>query len=177
MKRKNGEKQNDNLVLERINEIRNALNLELYDSALALALTLPDICGKVEYPREQSSKKRYTDWFINFAEPFFTANTIILPGNQHADYIWLTAMECWALRCSVLHAGNYDVEGVSLKQVRLHAHLRNGENYSHTVRDSQHADWDVICLCNTLCDAVIKYYDNIDDRSRFAVDAVKLYTW
>ena len=37
-------------VLEKINAIRVALEKECYLPALALALTLPDICGQIEYP-------------------------------------------------------------------------------------------------------------------------------
>lgn len=35
-----------------VHEIRMALSHELHLSALALALTLPDTCGKAEYPNE-----------------------------------------------------------------------------------------------------------------------------
>lgn len=41
---------------EKILQIQKALNAEAYFPALALTLTLPDICGQVEYPTENSSK-------------------------------------------------------------------------------------------------------------------------
>ena len=40
------------LINRIVHEIRMALSHELYLSALALALTLPDTCGKAEYPNE-----------------------------------------------------------------------------------------------------------------------------
>ena len=46
----------------RLKEIRQALQNELYHCALALALTLPDICGKHELP-DVAVKSRYTKWF------------------------------------------------------------------------------------------------------------------
>ena len=45
-----------------VHEIRMALSHELYLSALALALTLPDTCGKAEYPNEDYNGVRYKNW-------------------------------------------------------------------------------------------------------------------
>ena len=46
-----------------VQEIRKALENELYFVALSSALTLPDICGKAAYPDERSSRKRYISWY------------------------------------------------------------------------------------------------------------------
>ena len=51
------------MVIRLIQDIRKALENELYFVALSSALTLPDICGKAAYPQEQSSKKRYILWY------------------------------------------------------------------------------------------------------------------
>lgn len=45
-----------------VHEIRMALSHELYLSALALALTLPDTCGRAEYPNEKRNGIRYKNW-------------------------------------------------------------------------------------------------------------------
>lgn len=47
---------------EKIREIEKALNCGCYHCALALALTIPDICGQVAYSNmksRQDSSKRY----------------------------------------------------------------------------------------------------------------------
>ena len=51
------------MVQKIVDDIRVALNNDLYFVALSAAMTLPDICGKAEYPGEKSSKKRYIDWY------------------------------------------------------------------------------------------------------------------
>ena len=51
------------MVQRIVDDIRAALDHDLYFAALSTALTLPDICGKAEYPNEKSSKKRYIDWY------------------------------------------------------------------------------------------------------------------
>ena len=48
-----------------IEEINKALENELYFSALSLALTLPDICGKAEYP-DKGSTSRYQLWYDEY---------------------------------------------------------------------------------------------------------------
>ena len=45
-----------------VHEIRIALSHELHLSALALALTLPDTCGKAEYPNKDYNGVRYKNW-------------------------------------------------------------------------------------------------------------------
>lgn len=47
---------------DRLQEIENLLSSKFYQAALALALTVPDICGKVEFPKE-GVHDRYTKWF------------------------------------------------------------------------------------------------------------------
>ena len=54
-------------MIERIiKEINLSLENECYLSALGMALTLPDICGKAEYPNEKSTTKRYIEWFNTY---------------------------------------------------------------------------------------------------------------
>ncbi|MFR0968762.1 MAG: hypothetical protein ACLSEV_05645 [Coprococcus sp.] len=44
------------MVQRIVDDIRAALDHDLYFAALSTSLTLPDICGKAEYPNEKSSK-------------------------------------------------------------------------------------------------------------------------
>lgn len=167
----------NSIFQNKIAEIRKALELELYNCALIVALTLPDICGKVEYPFENKANCRYKCWFDKYAMPLFTVTATTLPRNEMVGYTFFTSEECWALRCSVLHAGNYNIEKVDLANVSFHAHKRNGENYSHYVRDSYSADFDVIQICETLCSAAEQFYLKIRDKSQLDVDEIRIVTW
>lgn len=53
---------------KRIQEARKCLDNGLYEAALALALTLPDICGQVEYSAIKKVGERYTKWIDNFMD-------------------------------------------------------------------------------------------------------------
>ena len=57
-------------ALDRINEIEFALKNKMYQSALALTLTLPDICGQVEMPSAKV-KARYELWFNQYVAPLY----------------------------------------------------------------------------------------------------------
>ena len=170
------ERHQDSILQNKISEIRRALDLELYNCALAIALTLPDVCGKVEFPNSKT-KERYKAWFNKYAQSYFVSVATVLPGEQLKKYTWLTANECYALRCAVLHAGDYNVENIEVSLILLHAHKRNGKNYSHTVRDSKYIDADVIDLCDRLCLAAEEYYNSVEDKDRFDLDEVRIDTW
>lgn len=161
--------------LNLIDEIRKALELDLYNCALALTLTLPDICGKVEYPNEKS-KKRYINWLENYATSFFTEPTLLLPSEENIEYTWLLKEECYALRCAVLHSGNYELNEVGLIKVEIHVHKKDGENYSHIVKGEHYVDWDLIKLCETLCNAAEEYYLNSSDKNKFDVSEIRIDT-
>lgn len=97
MERK-GEKSMINRIID---EINSALDHNLYFSALALALVLPDSCAKVEFPAVKSSKKRYKDWYKRYVgDSIFDANGL---PNIDEDV-------AYSLRCSFLHEGNPNVE-------------------------------------------------------------------
>ena len=51
---------------DRLQEIKNILDSRLFRSALILALTIPDICGRIEYPGISEDKKgtRYANYEI-----------------------------------------------------------------------------------------------------------------
>ncbi|MDD6204273.1 MAG: hypothetical protein PUC05_04715 [Firmicutes bacterium] len=167
----------NDIFLNKIIEIKKALSAELYNCALALSLTLPDVCGKIEFPNEALPGNRYKKWFSSYATTYFTTKATSLPSEEIVEYAWLSAEECWALRCAFLHAGNFDVDHVSLANIRIHAHKRDGENYSHMVRDSKYVDWDVIKLCKNLCSAAEQYYHSVEDKTPFILDEVGIETW
>ncbi len=164
------------MLIRKINEIRSALEMGLYNRAFAMALTLPDICGKVEFP-DLSVKLRYTKWFKTYAEPLFTVKTKRVPDNENVQYTWLSAKECYALRCAFLHAGNYETKDVDLLEIEIHAHSKNSDFSTHTYKSTSKAKWDVVLLCENLCNATETYYQNSPDKNAFDLNEVKIVEW
>ncbi|MGK5079659.1 hypothetical protein [Janthinobacterium sp. HLX7-2] len=88
-----------------IDATRFALKDENWYAALALALTLPDICGRIAYPQlKKMSEKRTTLWFDKYLAPYYkigvSANIQLMRGGDF-----------YALRCAYLHQGEFDLVG------------------------------------------------------------------
>lgn len=102
-------------MIEKIKDINIALNNNSYLSALALSLTLPDICGKIEYPDFKNNKgkrlvgKQYAAWFDDWVSHYYADNTVWTEDGK-AINPFFTGRMCYSLRCSFLHAGNSDIE-------------------------------------------------------------------
>jgi hypothetical protein len=103
-------------LIEKIKDIKNALTNKSYLSALALSLTLPDICGKIEYPYLKNKRgnrnvgEQYAAWFDDWVNQYFTDNTGWTEDGSKANNPYFTGEMCYSLRCSFLHAGNSDIK-------------------------------------------------------------------
>lgn len=89
------------MMLQLIDDVNKALDAGCYFSALTLALTFPDICGKVEYPKKRTGD-RYKDWYdenVGMYEqcPCKQFNETPMP--------YLIGEVVYSLRNSLLHQG------------------------------------------------------------------------
>ena len=149
-------------MLDRIKEIRSCINDKHYEAALALSLTLPDICGQVEYPGETEVGRRYKDWIDNFVDDSaFDANFYarVFEG--------MTPSRIYKLRCSFLHSGNDDLQNESVDEFylitpELAAQKQSGYIYGtrkETDGSLHHTiEVDIVYLCEVLCASAEKYY-------------------
>ena len=69
--------------------------------ALFIALSLPDICGKLNLPNEPGSQRRYAAWFDRYVRPKYTHKV----GAYGHEKVFLSGNDCYALRCAFLHEG------------------------------------------------------------------------
>lgn len=97
------------MIIRLVQDVRKALENELYFVALGSALTLPDICGKVAYPDELSSRKRYISWYDEEIGKYEKS-----PEDKE-NMPYLSGDVIYSLRCSFLHEGNPNVNSDSLK--------------------------------------------------------------
>ena len=94
------------MILRIIDETEKALSHDLYFAALNLALTLPDICGKAEYPNLRTGE-RYKKWYdenvgVTEKPPKCTEDEPEMP--------YLSGEVVYSLRCSLLHEGNPNLQ-------------------------------------------------------------------
>ena len=157
-----------------VSEIRKALSHELHLSALALALTLPDTCGKAEYPDEKHNGMRYRNWCNQY---------VITDRNDSpygCDMPYLSEEIIYSLRNSLLHQSTPNVVQSSIHESRckvdkfeLVTHDENDANGDLSMvaygKNMQivHRELKVHIshLCYILCIAAEKYYR--DNKEKF----------
>jgi hypothetical protein len=86
-------------VLIVIEEIEKALEAERFLSALALALTLPDICGRAAAAAPKSTGKQYVAWYDAHITPYYEPDFPEL-----GEYPKFDGVACYKLRCTLLHS-------------------------------------------------------------------------
>ncbi|MBE5766690.1 MAG: hypothetical protein E7335_05975 [Clostridiales bacterium] len=94
-----------------VDDINRALDNECLLSALALALTIPDVCGKAEWP-EKRNGRRYIDWFDTYVG---VSERCTCEECQKAQMPYLSGEVVYSLRNCFLHQGTLDIEPIKVK--------------------------------------------------------------
>jgi hypothetical protein len=135
------------------NSIRISLEAGDWYGALMTALTLPDICGRMENP-EEGSNRRYARWFTEWVEPDYTMDSF---GDKH---IFLSGNDCYALRCCLLHEGGENIEEQRARDALDNFHFieppSNG-NIFHKLQSNNSLLLRVDIFCNDVANAVDKW--------------------
>lgn len=94
------------MIEQIIDDVNRALDNEAYLAALTLVLTLPDICGKAQYP-EAAVGKRYIDWYDEHIGKFEQCTC------EHCKEVqmpYLSGEVIYNLRNSMLHQGTPNID-------------------------------------------------------------------
>ena len=103
------------MLIQIIDEIKKSIDNECYIAALMLALSIPDVCGKAEYPYA-SITKRYIQWYNTYVGKYEK------PLSPYGDDMPYASGELiYNLRNSLFHQGtpNIDVEKVKEERCRV----------------------------------------------------------
>jgi hypothetical protein len=130
--------------------IEQALVTHNYYAALALGLTMPDVCGKIQAPTV-SSKARYRAWFKKYMQPQYTR---VAGGKKH---VFLSAEDAYALRCSYLHAGSDSISNQRIRKALTSFHFTepgsDGGTWHRNQKNSV-LQLQVDIFCREMCEAV-----------------------
>ena len=171
--------------LHRIEEVE--LNIEdgRWQSALALALTLPDICGGIAFPeivkryrdgravldRNQRPTRdvgnQYIRWFDTYAAPFFKVS-----AQDISPYI--CGERCWQLRCEYLHQNKGFTNTDDNTSIRFHLGVNCGTSVCQLDRISSANSLtdiriDIEQFCRRMCRAVRAYYEAVHTEKDFNI--------
>ncbi|WP_156921021.1 hypothetical protein [Fundidesulfovibrio putealis] len=164
--------------------VRAAIAQQNWYGALALALTLPDICGRLEDPSVKS-KPRYKRWWDKYVAIRYTCpyvdevavRSLLSSGDakglrdhifhQQATRPLLSSNDAYALRCAYLHQGGDVIEGQRVRDMVNRFHVitppQSGSCHSNMFKilNPEGADStlevQVDRLCNDICDGVEKW--------------------
>jgi len=173
--------------LDRIEEIELNVRDERWQSALALALTLPDICGGIAFA---DVVKRYRDgrimldrqgvpvrdvggqyvrWYDTYAAPFFK-----LKEEDERPYI--CGPRCWQLRCEYLHQNKGFLNSESEPASRFHLGVNCGTSVCQATEEPHQAQDGIIDIridieqfCLRMCCAARSYYEQAQQTEDFSL--------
>ncbi len=175
-------------MLDKIKDINLALKNKSYLSALALSLTLPDICGKIEYPHfkkrngDRNIGKQYASWFDDWVNQYFADDTGWTEDFAKAKNPYFTGDMCYSLRCSFLHNGNSDIKNWGDKEDADFHYLYefrlsvsggvdtkslswdNQTNINSKIIKTKKVSVDIDKLCECICLAAERYYREKDPQ-------------
>jgi len=133
--------------------------------ALALPLPLSDICAKVFQSEtgRHSNKEQYIKWFDKYVVPIYAPLGKI-------DKSFVTGKICYLLRCSFLHAGNFDLE---MENIYFNIHSRRKSekqgypDLKKEVNGKTIIDIDAVGLCNAICEVAKSLYNDTENKDLF----------
>lgn len=101
-----------------IDETKKCLECNNHLAALIVALTIPDVCGKVLYPNDRNGQ-RYKKWFDlyigNYEQCPFDKDK---PKEEQMPY--MNGEVFYKLRCAMLHEGSDDISNkISIDEFNL----------------------------------------------------------
>ena len=152
-----------------VTEIKKSLSNKLYFPALSLALTIPDICGSVEFPNKQIYE-RYIGWYDKYIGKYLKEISENVPG----DRPYLSGEIVYNLRNTFLHNGRpgVDVKKIKDENNQIKKFLlfvgdsRGMQEIAISSKDLGKAlIIDITYLCDLLCDSATEYYKN--NRGKF----------
>lgn len=97
------EKERGILINKLVEEIRKSLDNDIYLSALIIALTLPDICGKAAFPNYKPSD-RYIKWYDDYIGQYEMTEGFNIDGIPYTSGLII-----YNLRNSLMHEGNPNI--------------------------------------------------------------------
>ena len=154
--------------------VRAALRAHNWYAALALALTLPDICAGLEGTHTKSSAARYIAWCESYLVPMYTARV----GRSRSEHTFIEAGDCYALRCALLHEGSDSIVNQRAQQALSNFRFIAYPSDDPVVHCNQFNDVLVLqvnVFCEDICKAVDQWVSEVvasDDEIRERVDGL-----
>lgn len=165
-----------------INALEVSVETENWYGTLFIALTLPDICGKIEYPEFRRPGRRYEEWFNKYMVKFYQSETRLA---MHSDqrlaaiqnsipphigkrkkFAFMTGKDLYALRCAYLHEGSDELTNQEVKETLKRFIFRqppNGCTFHNNLREGEALQIQVSVFAEEVIKAIKNWLDDIKD--------------
>lgn len=143
--------------------VESALRSQNWETALSLALALPDIAGRVEYP-DLGSGRRYSLWFDQYVGHRYSHEI----GADKTLHVFLSGDDCYALRCAYLHEGSSDITQQRARKALdsfLFSKPFPGANI-HCNQSGNKLQLQVDIFCNDIIDGVHQWLSDISGTAK-----------
>ncbi|UPO98443.1 hypothetical protein [Cetobacterium somerae] len=143
--------------------ILNSLKEKNWYAALTVSLLIPDICGNLEFPHEQVGK-RYKQWVEKYLQDKYTSYV----GADRKKIIFLSAQDCYNLRCSLVHAGSDKVSDKAVKDSlsKFHFVIPDERLIIHNNLINDALQLDIGIFCRDMCNSLDEWLNDIDDTTK-----------
>lgn len=143
-----------------IEAVENSLSSQNWYGALFIALSLPDICGKMETP-DKFSGERYISWFDRYMLEKYSPKI----GAQHIKHTFLNGSDCYALRCALLHEGVGDISAQKAQSVleRFHFVFPPQGGMIHCNQSNNVLQLQVDIFCKDVCKGVSAWLNEVSE--------------
>jgi hypothetical protein len=137
--------------------IKHSIKNDNMYAALFIAISLPDICGKIQYPGIKS-QKRYIDWFNQYLKDQYS-------DPQKPDSPFLTAEDMYAFRCSLIHEGSDEISTQSARiDINKFILISDGPHLNYFQNRIIKLQLSVKSFCIDICAAVERWLSNNDQN-------------
>lgn len=171
-------------------DIETALDKKAYLPALALALSLPDICGRIE---KNHGKLHYAKWFDKWVSPYhydwpkeMYENTDN-PDVREILQVKFDGTVCFHLRNAFFHSGNTNLKnlnGYEIEKFELHYNGKSDSQFDEIIgmfieedgTKKLHYKINVIGLINNIVEGCRRFIKN-NPKDTLEYDYIDLVDW
>lgn len=140
-----------------IDELRKAVENNLYFIAINITLTIPDICSALE---SENGKTRGTK-YIRWVDTYF--------ADKYDGFI--NGEDIWKIRCSSLHQGKYDYDNPRFEKIIFQIDRNGSSIHSNIMKNAFHLD--VRIFVEDMIDSYHKWREKNKNNSFVAVNSSK----
>lgn len=158
------------MVIELVNSIRTSLIQQNWYAALVVALTLPDICAKVDGRFGKTASARYPAWYERYVE-------VRNKPDKLSEYDFFSPKDFYALRCAFLHEGDMGIElqrsreFINAFSFHLSADMRWGISNTET-EATIHLN--LIQFCEDICNGAEAWVSETEEDDEISIALSKL---